>query len=180
MVRPVKALYRQAFNTSALHRRQLIPADFEMDRWRQDRERKWRHHHARRQQNRPGRETVWPVHIYILYNQTSTTCQGRVSQRCTVKWDFFFPAGKSRSRKESREPKSWTSCSLRPVPRQAAMSNRWSLLSPTFHHIWSTVLLVTVTQMWDYTTHINTTCQLQASQTLESICYFFLFILNEN
>lgn len=43
-----------------------------------------------------------------------------------------FPAGKSRLRKESREPKSWTSCSLRPVPRPAAMSNRWSL---RFHHI---------------------------------------------
>lgn len=43
---------------SAIHRRELIPADLQMDWWCQDRERKWRHHHASREQNRSGGETV--------------------------------------------------------------------------------------------------------------------------
>lgn len=36
-----------------------------MDRRCQDRERKWRHHHARREQNRPGGEEVSASLIYV-------------------------------------------------------------------------------------------------------------------
>lgn len=123
---------RQAFNTSALHRCELIPTDFEMDRWRQDREGKWRHHHACGQQNGSGRETVQQtvptiVSEVICYEPGSNDASGPCKSVLHQWSGFTSPAGKSQLRKESREPKSWTSCSSRPVPRQAAMSNRWSL-----------------------------------------------------
>lgn len=125
----------QTVNMSALHRCKLIPADLEMDRWRQDRERKWRHHHACREQNRSGRETVrQAVHNMfsgVVYYEPGIETMSGPRKSTLQEWSVIsFLAGKLQLRKESREPKSWTSCSSRPVPRQAAMSNRWFLQLP--------------------------------------------------
>lgn len=64
-VLPVEATHNKEERTalgiltaSAIHRCELIPADLQMDWWCQDRERKWRHHHASREQNRSGGEAV--------------------------------------------------------------------------------------------------------------------------
>lgn len=106
-----------------------------MDRWRQDREGEWRHHHACREQNGSGRETVRQtapnIISGVIYYEAAVNTMSGPCRSMLHQWSgISLPAGKSQLRKESREPKSWTSCSSRPVPRQAAMSNRWSLQSP--------------------------------------------------
>lgn len=97
--------------------------------WRcQDGERKWCHHHARREQNWPGGEEVSDVSQCVITLHVLSGWRLHWLRR----WDVMtqncgFPAGKLWLRRESREPKNWTSCSSRPVPKPAAMSNRWFL-----------------------------------------------------
>lgn len=85
-VLPVEATHNKEERTalgistaSAIHRCELVPADLQMDWWRQDRERKWRHHHASREQNRSGGEAV-------------SMCQRRTHGLVFVTRPFCYPS----------------------------------------------------------------------------------------
>lgn len=158
-----------SFNTSALHRCELIPADFKMDRWCQDRERKWRYHHACWEQNRSGRETVWQTLHNIIsgviyyepgIDNMSGPCMSMLHQWSGIS---FLQANHNWGRRaESQRAERHVHRDQCQDRLQCQTGDPCS--SPTFHHIWNTSLslLVAVTPMCVYTTHINTTWLLQA------------------
>lgn len=55
------------------HRCKLLPANLQMDWWCQNRERKWCHHHASRQQDRSRREEVILPTFVCVHRKTSFT-----------------------------------------------------------------------------------------------------------
>lgn len=97
---------------------------------------------------------------YIM-NETLKMCQGHVSQRCSVFFfSFFFGVQANHDRGRRAESQRVERHVHRDQCQDRLQCQTGDPCSPpTFHHIWSTSLplLVMVTQMWVYTTHINTT-----------------------